>query len=479
MEIAQQKRHHLHIGGEQVPAADGGQFDTTDPATGEIIATLDEATTTDVDNAVETAAEAFETWRTMRPVERSRILHRVSTIIRDRTTELAELESLDQGKPLSQATADVKTAARYFEYYAGLADKLEGTSIPLGSDSIDFTERVPYGVSAQITPWNFPLSLAARGVAPALVAGNTTVVKPAPTTSLTTLALAALCRDAGVPDGVVNVVTGSTEPGAALASHDDVDVITFTGSVSTGRAVMESASTTVTPVTLELGGKNPAIVLPDADLKQATSWISTGIFHNAGQVCSAVDRALVHESVYDEFVDRISTEAASLSLGPGRDDPNMGPLNYREHFESVLEYITIGIEEGATLKTGGSELDRSGYFIEPTVFTAVASDMRIAQEEIFGPVLVVIPFADTDEAIEIANDVKYGLTGGVFSRDITEALTVARAIDAGSISVNEWFGGGVETPFGGMKQSGIGREKGIEGLDTYLQTKNFSINLDS
>ncbi|WP_233255194.1 aldehyde dehydrogenase family protein [Halopenitus persicus] len=391
---------------------------------------------------------------------------------------IATIESHDQGKPFTQARSDIEDAARYFEYYAGAADKLEGESIPVGKKSLNLTTREPYGVSGQIIPWNFPLSITARGVAPALVAGNTVVVKPAPTTPLSALRLADICSDAGVPDGVVNIVTGGAEPGVALSSHTSVDQLTFTGSVSTGEAVMQSAAETITPVTLELGGKNPAIVMSDADLDDASFWIAKGIFTNAGQICSAADRAVVHESIYDEFVDRIVARAESYTLGPGKEDPDMGPLNHAEHFESVLDYVEIGINEGATLETGGEPLDRDGYFLPPTVFSDVDNDMRIAQEEIFGPVLTVIPFSDREEAIEIANGVEFGLTGGVFSRDITQALNVARNIEAGSVYVNEWFGGSIETPFGGTKKSGIGREKGFEALDSYLQTKSISVNLD-
>ncbi|MFA9426186.1 aldehyde dehydrogenase [Natronorubrum sp. A-ect3] len=470
--------YQLHIDGESVPASTDDALVTNDPATGEPIAKFAQATTADVDRAVGAAREAVSAWRSKTPVERGQILQDVATQIRANADDLAQIESRDQGKPLTQAQSDVEDAARYFEYYAGAADKLEGKSIPRGDETLDMTVREPYGVSGQIIPWNFPLSITARGVAPALAAGNTVVVKPAPTTPLSALHLATLCRDAGVPDGVVNVVTGGTAPGVALTSHDGVDQLTFTGSVPTGQAVMKAAAETITPVTLELGGKNPAIVMPDADLDAAAFWIATGIFTNAGQICSAADRALVHESIYDEFIELLVDHAVSYDLGPGTDDPDMGPLNHAEHFETVVDYIETGLEDGATLETGGEPLDEDGHFVPPTVFSDVDPEMRIAQEEIFGPVLAVIPFADRTEALEIANGVEFGLTGGVFSRDITQALGIAREIDAGGVYVNEWFGGSVETPFGGMKQSGIGREKGLEALDSYLQTKNIAINLD-
>lgn len=478
MTIEPREQYQLFIDNETVQPSNSKYFTTRDPATGDPIAQVAATTTSDVDHAVEAANRASPAWQSKTPVERGQIIHQVAELLRDNARKLAQLESRDQGKPLTQAKSDVEGAARYFEYYAGAADKLEGKSIPRGQDKIDFTVREPYGVSGQIVPWNFPLNIAARGVAPALVAGNTVVIKPAPTTPLSALHLAELCREAGIPDGVVNVVTGAAEPGASLSSHTDVDELTFTGSVPTGQTVMESAAESITPVTLELGGKNPAIVMPDADLDEAAVSIAEGIFTNAGQICSAADRALVHESIYDEFVDRIVDRAESYTLGPGLDDPDMGPLNHADHFETVINYINIGMEEGATVETGGVSLDQEGYFIPPTIFSDVDNQMRIAQEEIFGPVLSVIPFSDSDEAIAIANDVEYGLTGGVFSQDIKRALRIARDIEAGCVYVNEWFGGSVETPFGGMKKSGIGREKGLEALESYLQTKNITVNIE-
>jgi aldehyde dehydrogenase (NAD+) len=470
--------YDLYIDGEWVPAEDGSELTTHDPATGEPLATVAAATPTDVDRAVAAAREAFREWRHVAPDERGRIVGRIADLVRERSEELAELESADQGKPLSQARSDYEGAARYFEYYAGAADKLEGTSVPVGSDTIDFTMREPYGVSAQITPWNFPGNLFARGVAPALVAGNAVVVKPAEQTPLSALKLAELCEEAGVPDGVVNVVNGYGDPaGATLSGHDDVDTITFTGSVPTGQAIMESAAKTITPVTLELGGKNPAVVFPDADLDEAAEWITTAIFTNAGQICSAADRVVVHEDVHDELVDRLVRVAESYDVGPGLEEYDMGPLASEEQLEKVTRYIEVGRKEGATLATGGEVLDRPGYFVEPTVFVDVENDMRVAQEEIFGPVLTVIPFSETSEAMEIANDVPYGLVGGIFTSDVKRAMRFARDLEAGNVYVNKWFGDTNQTPFGGYKKSGIGREKGFEALDSYLQTKNVAINL--
>jgi len=468
----------LLIGGDRVGAADGATLTTENPATGEPIATVPAAGEADVDRAVAAARGAFPDWRDTPPDERGRLVGRVADLIREHAAELAAVESLDQGKPRSQAASDIEGAARYFEYYAGAADKIEGRTVPVGPDQVDYTLREPYGVSAQITPWNFPGNLFARGVAPALVAGNTAVVKPAEQTPLSTVRLAELCADAGIPDGVVNVVTGYGEPaGRALTEHEGVDQITFTGSVPTGRAIMRTAAETITPVTLELGGKNPAIVFPDADLDAAADWIATAIFTNAGQICSAADRVLVHESVRDALVDRIVSIAEGYAVGPGSDDPDMGPLVSAEQFEKVTDYVAVGRTEGATLAAGGGTPDRPGHFVEPTVFTDVDPDSRLASEEVFGPVLAVSTFAETSEAVRLANDTDYGLVAGVFTSDVTRAHRLARRLEAGNVYVNKWFGDTNQTPFGGYKQSGIGREKGLEALDSYLQTKNVAIDL--
>jgi aldehyde dehydrogenase (NAD+) len=472
------EQQDLLIDGNRVAPSTGEYAPTSDPATGEAFATVAVAGPDDVDDAVAAAARAAPEWRDTDPAERGRILYRVAEAVRDHAADLAALETRDQGKPLSQARSDVASGARYFEYYAGAADKLEGTTVPVGTGQVDYTVREPYGVSAQIIPWNFPGNLFCRGVAPALAAGNAAVVKPAPTTPLSAFRLAELCVEAGVPEAAINVVSGAGETGAALTSHEGVDTITFTGSVTTGQRVMEAAAETVTPVTLELGGKNPAIVYPDADLGEAASWIETGIFTNAGQVCSAADRAIVHEDVYEDFVERIVERAAADEVGPGEEDPDMGPLNSESHFERVSAYLDVARTEGATVATGGGTLDRPGYFLEPTVLTDVDNGMRIAQEEVFGPVLVAIGDHDEDRAVAIGNDVAYGLVAGVFTQDVRRAHRAARRLEAGNVYVNKWFGDTNQTPFGGYKRSGIGREKGLEALDSYLQTKNVAVNLE-
>ncbi|WP_231186376.1 aldehyde dehydrogenase family protein [Haladaptatus sp. DYF46] len=477
-DISFKERYFLFIGGEQMPPSTDEYISSYDPATGDSFTEIAVAGSRDVDEAVSTARTAFESWRNVSPEKRGRIVHRIGRKIRDSTDELAAIECKDQGKSISQAQSDMRGAWRYFEYYSGVADKLEGQSVPVGSDQVDFTLREPYGVSAQITPWNFPGNLFARGVAPALVAGNTVVVKPAPQTALSTLRLAKLCSEAGLPEGAVNIITGTGEStGQPLVSHPDIDTITFTGSVTTGQSIMKHAADTVTPVTLELGGKNPAMVFPDAPLDRTAESIASAIFTNAGQVCSAADRLLVHEDIHDQLVDRITSIVAEYEIGPGIEDPDVGPLASAEHKNRVLEYIAIGKEEGATPLLGGNALDRPGYFVEPTIFTDVQNDMRIAQEEIFGPVLSVISFRDEEEALSIANDTTYGLTAGIFTNDITRAHRLARYLEAGNVYVNKWFGDTTQTPFGGYKHSGIGREKGLEALDSYLQTKNVAIDI--
>ena len=475
----QVEQHGPYIGGERVSG--GEPVQTRNPATGEVIATVETADAAVVDDAVAAAREAFPDWRDTDPDERGRIVYRIGQLVREHREELAALEASDQGKPESQANSDMGGAARYFEYYAGAADKLEGKSVPVGTGGVDYTIREPYGVSAQVTPWNFPGNLFARGVAPALVAGNTAVVKPAPNTPLSSLRLAELCAEAGVPAGVVNVVPGAGDTGEALVAHDGVDQVTFTGSVPTGQAIMRESAEHVRSVTLELGGKNPALVYPDADIEDAASEIATGIFTNAGQVCSAADRAIIHESVVDEFLDAIVAEAEDYELGPNAD---MGPLCSRDHFERVTEYIEVGKQEGARLVTGGGTPEAQpggdepgGFYIEPTVFADVAHESRIAQEEMFGPVLVVLTFTDTEEALQIANGTEYGLTAGVFTENVSRAHTLARRLEAGNVYVNGWFGDTNQTPFGGYGKSGIGREKGLEALNSYLQTKNVAVDL--
>ncbi|MFA9418223.1 aldehyde dehydrogenase family protein [Natrinema sp. HArc-T2] len=476
---AVRSQYDLWIGGDKWSAGSDDRLAVVNPATEEPLADVAMGTTDDVDAAVENARDAFESWQRRPPKERTRILTDIAAAIREETDRLAQIETLENGKPLAEAREQVERCARHFEYYAGIADKIQGESIPLSEEYVDYTVREPLGVTAHIVPWNVPIYLFARSVAPALAAGNAAVVKPAEETPLGALELARLASEAGLPDGLLNVVPGyGTEAGAAITGHPDVNGITFTGSGPTGTAVAKSAIENVTETHLELGGKSPNVVFSDADWEAALDGTMTGIFSNAGQVCSAGSRLLVHEDIHEAFVDDLVERAESLEVGSGIEGADMGPLVSEAHFEKVLSYVEIGCEEVGEPVAGGSALDRDGYFVEPTIFDDVPIDTRIAQEEIFGPVLTVTPFADEDEAIELANATDYGLVAGVYTENVGRAHRFAREVDAGQIYINEYFAGGNETPFGGFKDSGIGRENGVQAIDNYTQVKNVCANID-
>lgn len=471
--------HDLFIDAERTPAESGETFAVINPATEEPVAEVAAAEQPDIDRAVESAHDALDRWNAIQPAERARILGRIAESIREDKERLAELLTAENGKPLSQAETDVEVGARYFEYYSGIADKIHGESIPLTQDYADYTIREPLGVTGHITPWNFPVMLFGRSVAPALAAGNAAVVKPAEQTPITSLEVGELALEAGLPPGVLNVVPGfGAEAGAALAGHPAVDGIGFTGSVVTGREVARMAVSNLNPVHIEAGGKNPNVVFPDADLTEAVDNTITSLFTtNAGQVCSAGDRLLVHEEIHDEFLTELIDRTEQLTIDPGFENPDVGPLVSEAQYEKVRQYLEIGREEVGEPIVGGTVPDRDGYFVEPTIFDGVANDTRIAQEEIFGPILSVITFADEEEAIELANGVEYGLVAGIFTEDVGRAHRFARDVDAGQIFINEWFAGGVETPFGGYKQSGFGREKGLEAIENYTQVKNVCANI--
>ena len=475
------KEYQHYINGEWVAAANGAAFETIDPATEEVIGLVARGTAVDMDQAVAAARAAFEgVWWQTKPKERARLLFDLARAIEAEADALAELETRDSGKPLPLSKKEVLSTARYFEFYAGAADKFYGDSIPLGPDYVDFTLREPMGVTAHIVPWNMPLNMVGRSVAPALAMGNTAVVKPAEQTPLTALKLAELMAQVGVPAGVYNVVTGfGEEAGAPLTEHPDIDSITFTGSVPTGRRIMEAAAKHIKPVVLELGGKSPHIIFADADLETAVVEASKGIFANCGQICSAGSRLVIDGRIKDAFLDKLVQRARQIRVGPGLESPDMGPLVSQEQYERVLNYIEIGQNEGAKLLTGGGRPDHleRGYFVAPTLFDNVAPQATIAQEEIFGPVLSVLTFHDEEEALAIANGVQYGLVAGIFTNDLNRALRLATRIRAGQIYINEYFAGGEETPFGGYKQSGFGREKGIDALYNYTQVKNVAIRL--
>lgn len=474
----------LYIDGEWRSAEDGQTIDTLDPATEDVYATVATAGEADVERAVTAANHAVERdseWRGLDPNERVEYLAAFADALEGMRDEIVLVESHDNGKTPFEANIDIETAINTFRYYTGWADKLEGESIPVPGDRIDYTRREPVGVTGHIVPWNYPFQLAGRSIAPALACGNSVVVKPSSTTPLSALYYAKAAEKAGLPDGVFNVIPGSgSVAGDALAAHSLVDHVAFTGSTGVGKGVMEQAATNVTGVTLELGGKGPNLVFPDADLDAAARGCHNGIFMNAGQMCWAGSRLLVHEDIHDALVDQIVTRAENTPLGSGiDDDARMGPMVSQSQREEVLEYIDTGKQEGATLATGGeipAEKD-NGFFVEPTVFTDVTNDMTIAREEIFGPVLSVIEFSDEDEAIEIANDSPYGLLAGIWTQDITRAHTVAEYLDYGMVSINEFPVTFPQTPFGGYKQSGHGREQGREAVHEYTQVKNVNVNL--
>jgi len=479
-DVVRTEEYDLLIGDERRPAASGETAPVVNPATEESIAEVAMATAADVDRAVETAGSAAEAWASRPGEERGRILNRVASALRDDADRLAELLTLENGKPLQRAKSDVLIGARYFEYYAGYADKIHGESIPLSPEYTDYTIEEPLGVTGHITPWNVPVNLVGRTVAPALAAGNAAVLKPPEETPLSPLEVGELALEAGVPPGVLNVVPGEgEEAGAALAGHPDVGGVSFTGSVVAGKSVAKRAVENFTHVHVEAGGKNSAIVFPDADVESALESVELGIFTmNAGQVCSAADRLLVHEDVRDEVVDRLAERTRELTVGPGMDDHDLGAIVSADQYDRVAEYVETGRAEVGEPLVGGDLEDGPGYFVPPTVFVDVDPDATVAQEEIFGPVLVVSTFSEEAEAVALANDVEYGLVAGVFTSDLGRAHRLARDLDAGQVYVNEWFAGGVQTPFGGYKMSGFGREKGLDAIEEFTQTKNVGVRIE-
>ncbi len=469
----------LAIDGQWVAPDGGDSAESLDPATALAFARVPLGNVNDVDRAMESSKRALNgPWRASTPLERARVLARTAALIRRDAEVLARVETLDSGKPIREARGDVETAAGYFEYYAGIADKLQGASIPLGPDFMSFTLHEPVGVTAHIIPWNFPLVTTARGAAPALAAGNTCVIKPALITSLTALMLADILKEAGLPDGVYNVVTGrGSEVGDHLTSHPDVAHVTFTGSVSTGISVMKSAADTIASTTMELGGKSPVVVLKDADIDAAVTGTMKAIFMNAGQVCSSGSRLVVERAVHAQMIEALVARAAALEMGHGLDDPDLGPLVSAAQRKTVSQFVADARARGCSIVTGGEARApalqglENGYFMQPTIIDDLKPDDRLVQEEIFGPVLAVQIVDSAEEAIIAANDTPFGLCGGIYTADVTRALRFARDMQAGQIFINQYFAGGIATPFGGVKNSGFGREKGLAALASYVQVK--------
>lgn len=482
-----QFKTQLYIDGEWRDAADGQTFSTHNPANNDEIGRVAQATESDVDDAVDAARRALDRseWAEMEATKRGDLLRNLAAAIQDRKEELARLETLDCGRPLHEARGVIDSAASHLEYYADLTDKIQGETIPVPGDRFSFTVREPYGVSVHIVPWNAPFSLAFRDIAPALACGNAIVAKPSTKTPLTALEMGDLAAEVGFPDGVVNVIPGPGNPtGSALVSHEDTHRTTFTGSLATGRKIMELSAQTISPVNLELGGKSPNIVFPDANMEAALDGAIRGIFRNAGQMCIAGSRLFLHEDIHDEFIDGLVERAESLRIGPGLDEEtDIGPIISPEDREDILEYIEIGQQEGATLVTGGDVPDDpslpDGNYVEPTIFTDVDNGMRIAQEEIFGPVLCVLEFSSREEAIRKANDTEFGLYAGLWTNDLERAHDVATAIESGYVAVNEYPVLFPATPFGGYKKSGLGRERGIQVLDHYTQLKGVLMNFEN
>ncbi|MFC3283483.1 betaine-aldehyde dehydrogenase [Litchfieldella rifensis] len=474
----------LYIGGRRVDATSGETFQVINPTDGTLLAEVQQASQADVDTAVASAREGQKTWAAMTGLERARILNRAVSLLRERNDELAELETLNTGKPISETAAvDIVTGADALEYFAGLAPAIEGTQIPLRESSFVYTRREPLGVVGSIGAWNYPIQIACWKSAPALAAGNAVVFKPSEVTPLTTMKLAEIFTEAGLPDGVFNVVHGDGRVGQMLTAHEGLDKISFTGEVGTGKKVMSAAAgSTLKDVTMELGGKSPLIVFDDADLERAADAAMMANFYSSGQVCTNGTRVFVHRSIKDAFEARIKERVARIKAGNPLDpEVNFGPLVSFEHQQKVLSYIALGKQEGARVLAGGEPMVdddfSAGAWAAPTVFTDCTDEMRIVREEIFGPVMALLTFDDEDEVIARANDTPYGLAAGVFTESLNRAHRTIHRLEAGICWVNTWGESPAEMPVGGYKQSGVGRENGISTLDHYTQIKSIQVEM--
>ncbi len=473
-----------YIGGNHVDAASGETFETVNPATGEVLAVVQQASTEDVDRAVASARAGQKMWAALSGMQRSRVLRRAVELLRARNEELARLETLDTGKPLSETAAvDIVTGADALEYYAGLAPAVQGSQIPLSDSAFVYTRREPLGVCAGIGAWNYPLQIACWKAAPALACGNAMVFKPSEVTPLTALKLAEILTEAGLPDGVFNVVQGDGRVGAMLTAHEGIDKVSFTGEVGTGKKVASAAATsTLKDVTMELGGKSPLIVFADADLEQAVSAALMANFYSSGQICTNGTRVFVQDSIKQEFERRVVERTGNIRIGDPLDPAtNFGPLVSFPHLDKVLGFLEIGKAEGARLLIGGGRLTDGalawGAYVAPTVFSDCTDAMRIVREEIFGPVMAILDFAEEDQVVARANATPYGLAAGVFTRDLARAHRVIHRLEAGICWINSYNLSPVEMPVGGYKQSGIGRENGMETLKHYTRLKSVYVEL--
>ena len=485
MSLTSVEEKRFLINGEWRAASGGKTLEVVNPATEEIIATVPSAGKDDVDAAVAAARAALDgPWGRMSARERGRLIWKLGERLLERADEVARLETLHNGKPISESRQiEIPAAAECFQYYAGWADKIQGATIPVKGNYLTYTLREPVGVVAAIVPWNFPLLLASWKVAPALACGNTVVLKPASQTPLTALALGEIAQEVGLPPGVLNVITGpGSTVGQMLVEHPGVDKVAFTGDTSTGRGIMRGAAETLKHITLELGGKSPNIILPDADLDAAVRGATTGIFYGKGEVCAAGSRLLVDRSIKDRFMEQLVARTRQMAPGDPMDPKTkLGAIASKSQLERVLGYVETGKKEGATLVAGGRRADigtGKGYFMEPTVFDHVTPEMTIAREEIFGPVLATIEFADLDEAIARANDTVYGLAAAVWTRDIKKAHYVARRLKAGTVWINTYNVYDTAAPFGGYKQSGFGRDMSAYALEHYTQVKSVWVDLN-
>lgn len=475
----------LWIEGREVEPLSGGYFPVIDPSNGSTIAEVGRGGKPDIDRAVGAARRALYSneWRRLKPFERGRLLIRLAEKINAERDGLARLLSMENGKPLRQSYDEIETTVRNFEYYGGWADKIHGRVIPISEDVLDYLSLEPLGVVGHIIPWNYPLDIFARGVAPCLAIGNTVVAKPAEETPLSTFEIARMSAEVGFPPGVINVVSGfGAEAGAALAGHDGIQALAFCGSIETGREVLQLAARNITPVvSLELGGKSPLIIFDDADIEQAAKSGAYSILYNSGQSCGCLSRVLVQRSVLDRVTNIIIDTLTQVRAGSWQEDLDLGPLASASQLEKVLNYIEIGKSEGARIAFGGKRMQgksfEQGYFIEPTVFTNVKPGMRIVEEEIFGPVLAIMPFETEDQSIDLANASRYGLSAELWTTNLSRAHRVAARLDVSHVTINGGGGFGIEAPFGGVKQSGYGREGGWESILQYSRVKNIWVNL--